>query len=141
MTITTKFDIGQPVWALGKKIVTEYEPCLACGGSGRFEAVAMGSERRMNFQCPQCLGSGKRNAAVKSRTVVWEVLPETTVMGIDINLPQRAGFFTGLYYRLDLYVENQNIWRESDVFGSAAEARAAAAQRNKDQIGLDLGRL
>jgi len=141
VNITTKFDLGQRVWAVHRGHETLRDLCPLCGDT---DAVLLATGQ--SVQCPERYGNGHRN--VIERWWPWTIYREGTVgqVRVECVLPEYdAGESAEQIARRRQYmlretgVDTGSLYNEVDLFGSREEAQAACNARNAVDDGCQPG--
>ena len=131
MKIETKFDIGDCVYRLNKRLRSKHVTCTYCKGKKRFTAV---EKTTLTFNCPECKGTGKKADKISSK-YVWEVVDALKeIAKIEIQIKKHETIeelFTGHCFP---DVDPSFFGEANECYKTAEEAQAECDKRNKDGL-------
>ncbi len=127
MNITTRFSLGQTVWALWNTRADRLVNCECCGNTGK--VVIAGQE----YICPKCHGAGQHKVYDGER---WYVETSGHIGRISPEIYEAGDERTNISYMLDSTgIGSGTIWREANLCESREEAQAECDRRNALLIG------
>lgn len=125
MTYSTKYEMGQEVWAVRRGSFHQIVKCLPCHATGK---VTIGEEE---FVCPKCNGCSAHPKFAGEKAYTSDV---GTIGHICVeDYPDRHGRKQGVQvtYMLSCTgVESGQIWDEKDLFPSREAADAFCLAEN-----------
>jgi hypothetical protein len=130
MIITTKFDLGQTVWALWNTRAERLVNCECCGNTGKVNITGK------DYVCPQCHGAGQHKVYDGDR---WYVQTSGRVGKVEPELYEHedeSSHKNRVNYMLDSTgVGSGTVWREDNLAASHDEAKAECDRRNAVLLG------
>lgn len=134
MNITTKFDLGQTVYAIHQGFETLRDECPLCGDT---DAVTLTTGQRV--MCPERYGNGHRS--VIQRWWPWVLWRSGTVGQVRVELVDpKYGYDDDAesvkrrrqYMLAETGVGTGSLYNECDLFASKEEAEAACTALNAE---------
>lgn len=137
MNITTKYSLGETVFAIRRDFVSRIVKCKACENTG---SIKIDGE---SFECPKCKGASKHHQSAGLKTFVYEsgkigqVRFETTDgaykeqrrnydLELGVEPPE-----TEIKYMIDCTgIGSGTLWDEEDLFPSREDAQAFCDAKN-----------
>jgi hypothetical protein len=130
MTYTTKFDVGQMVWAVRD---TPFQQIVKCGPCSNTGSIQIGDE---GFICPKCSGRAALAQVVGNRFYVAEHSKIGKVQIEDEPNRWRWSNDTEPDLKISYMIESTGVgsgqvWREDQLFASESDAQGFCDQRNR----------
>jgi predicted RNA-binding Zn-ribbon protein involved in translation (DUF1610 family) len=124
MELTTKFNLGQEVWAITSSSATRIVHCETCKREG---VVTIGGEQ---FTCPKCGGTSKHPRHIGQR---WYVSEHSTIGKVEVerySRPDQIHEDKVSYMIEETGIGSGLIWKEDRLFATEREALEACAALN-----------
>jgi hypothetical protein len=125
MTYNSKFAIGDTVWMVRSERFNRIVKCLPCKNTGK---IKIGEE---GFICPKCGGRSAHTQYVGEKHYVYDSSEIGQVSIVDSEYSHRDNPNPHVTYMIRATgIGSGQIWKESELFPSEAEAQASCDRAN-----------
>lgn len=137
MNITTKFDLGQTVYAVHRGMESLRDECPLCGDTDRVTLTT-----GQVVMCPERYSGSHRSViqrwwpwTIRNTGTVGQVRVELTAPGFGYDEDEESVKRRRQYMLIETGVGSGSLYNECDLFASKEEAEAACAERNAEDDG------